>query len=266
MAPQPPGQSPDMKYDSRIHMVTATTGWKRHCEPHYPGTNMANEFDSLCYLCGNAIERNPRDGDMKLSMDHIPPRQFFPQPLRKEVNPNLDVAPSHKKCNNAYKDDEDYFYHSLYPLVANANTHMAKAIFADFARRSEKKQTPAMLRKLFSNASGITAGGIILPTGRIEVLVDEARIQRIAGKIARGVLFLSTGICASESRIVDMRLCEEESEVPEMYQLSWQATPIKGTYPQVFSYRHFLFEGHHIISLLFWQALMFCITIRDGGS
>jgi hypothetical protein len=237
---------------------------ERRREPLRPDTNMANKSDPVCYLCGNVIERNPHGEEMKLSMDHIPPRQFFPQPLRKETNLNLDVAPSHKKCNNAYKDDEDYFYHSLYPLVANANTRMAKAIFSDFMRRSEKRQTPAMLRKVFSSASRITAGGIILPAGKIEVLIDERRIQRVAGKIARGVLFLSVGICAPETSIVDMRLCENESEVPDMYQLSWQATPVNGPYPHVFSYRHFLFEGHHIISLLFWEAFMFCITIQGG--
>ena len=227
---------------------------------------MTGKADPICYLCGNVIERTPSDAEMKLSMDHILPRQFFPQPLRKQVNPNLDVAPSHKTCNNAYKDDEDYFYASLYPLVANGNARMAKVIFSDFVRRSRRNQTPVMLREIFSHASGISAGGIILPRGKIEVLVDEARIQRVAGKIARGVLFMSAGVCAPESDIVDMRLCEQEAEVPEMYQLSWRATEMKGRYPEVFSYRQLPFEGHHILSLMFWGAFMFCITVRDSES
>jgi hypothetical protein len=218
---------------------------------------------SICYLCGNVIERNPRDAEMKLSMDHVPPKQFFPQPLRKQVNPNLQVAPSHKKCNNAYKGDEDYFYASLYPLVANGNARMARAIFSDFVRRSRKKQTPAMLRKIFSDASGISAGGIVLPRGTIEVLVDEARIQRIAGKISRGILFLSIEKFFPEPSIVDMRLCETPSEVPDWYQLSWAAVPAQGPYPKVFSYKHFPFDHHHILSLLFWEAFMFCITVQD---
>lgn len=226
---------------------------------------MPTEPDPICYLCGDAVERSSRDSDMGLSRDHIPPKQFFPQPLRKQVNPNLDVVPSHKKCNNAYKNDEDYFYTSLYPLVANGNSHMAKVIVSDFVRRSQKQQTPAMLRKIFAGASGVSAGGIVLPRGKIEILVDEARIQRIAGKIARGVLFMARGVSTSESDIADMRLCEQETEVPEMYQLSWRATQLEGRYPEVFSYRYFLFEGHYIISLLFWEAFMFCVTIRNNG-
>ncbi len=225
---------------------------------------MTKKPNPICYLCGSAIDRHSRDSEMKLSKDHVPPRQFFPQPLRRKLNPNLDVVPSHKKCNNAYKDDEDYFYHSLYLLVATASPKMAKAIFADFARRSRNAQTPAMLRNIFSTVSGISAGGIILPRGKIEVRVDEARIQRVAGKIARGVLFLSAGIRISESAIVDMRLCEEESSVPEMYRLSWRATSVGGRYPQVFSYRHLPLDDHHILSLLFWDAFMFCVTLRDG--
>ncbi len=258
MAPEPLGQSPDLKHGP------ANRRQKNHREPQYPDIYMTKRFDSVCYLCGNAIDRSSRDAGMKLSNDHIPPKQFFPQLLRKKVHLNLDVAPSHKKCNNAYKDDEDYFYHSLYPLVANSNPRMAKAIFSDFMRRRQRGQTPAILRKIFSSASGLTKGGIILPAGRVEILIDEARIQRIAGKIARGVLFLSTRVFFAESSIVDMRLCEEPSEVPDWYQLSWGVVPARGAYPKVFSYRHLPLDDHHILSLLFWEAFMFCITIQGA--
>jgi len=105
-------------------------------------------------------------------------------------------------------------------------------IFKDFARRSHNPQTPAMLRSIFSNASRTTKGGIILPANRVEI-------------------------------IVDMRICEQESEVPEMYQLSWKAASIASSYPKVFSYKYFVFNGHHIISLLFWESFMFCVTIQD---
>lgn len=201
-------------------------------------------------------------------MDHIPPRQFFPQPLRKMTNPNLAVAASHKKCNNAYKDDEEYFYHSLYPLVANTNQNMAQAIFTDFVRRRTAGQTPSLIRQIFSGASAITQGGIILPHGRIEFTVDLARIERIAIKIALGVLFLETGLCFPPSSVVDIRLCEKEAEVPEMYQLSWQGAPIKGVYPNVFSYRCFALDSENalMLSLMFWGAFMFCITIQNASA
>jgi len=151
----------------------------------------------------------------------------------------------------------------LYPLVANSNPKIAQVIFKDFARRSHNPQTPAMLHSIFSNASRTTTGGIILPTNKVEINVDLAKIQRIAGKIARGVLFISNKTFFPESNIIDMRICENESEVPEMYQLSWKAASIISSYPKVFSYKYLPFKRHHIISLLFWEAFMFCVTIQD---
>ena len=230
-------------------------------------SDMTMRPDPSCYLCGRVIDHDAPDDEMQLSMDHIPPKQFFPQPLRKAVNPNLVVAASHKICNNTYKNDEEYFYHSLYPLVANTNHNMAQAIFTDLVRRRTAGQTPSLIRRIFSRASGITQGGIVLPHGRIEFTVDLARIQRIAIKIARGVLFLETGLCFPQSSVVDIRLCEKESEVPEMYQLSWQGAPIKGAYPNVFSYRYFALDSDNalILSLMFWGAFMFCITIQKAA-
>lgn len=225
---------------------------------------MPKKHDPVCYLCGNIIKHDITDDQLKPSMDHVPPKQFFPKQIRMARHLNLELISSHKKCNNEYKDDEDYFFHSLYPLVANNNPNMAQVIFNDFSRRSRNPQTPAMLRSIFSNASRTTKGGIILPAHKVEINIDIARIHRIAGKIARGVLFLSNQTYFPEPNIVDMRLCEQESEVPEMYQLSWQAALMVSSYPRVFSYKYFPYNGHHIISLLFWEAFMFCVTIQDG--
>jgi len=225
---------------------------------------MVNKLDLVCHLCGHPIDRDACDSGMRLSREHIPPKQFFPKALRTLLNPNLDCAPAHMKCNSSYQKDEAYFYHSLYPLVANSNPHMGNAMFDDFKRRCGKPQTPALLRKLLSNASAISEGGIVLPARKIEVRVDLARIQRVAGKIARGSLFLSTRRCCPESSIVDIKLCEEESGVPEMYRLSWQGSPIEGAYPKVYSWRCLPLERHYVLSLLFWEAFMFCVTIRSA--
>ena len=176
----------------------------------------------------------------------------------KMVQADFEVLGKH------YKDDEEYFYHSLYPLVANNNSDMAKTIFEDFVRRSSRPQTPAMLRDIFSSASQTSSGGITLPAGKVEFIVALARIQRIAGKIARGVIFLRTQEYCPESNIVDMRICETVSEVPEMYQLSSQAASMETPYQKVFSSTCFSIDGHHIVSLVFWEAFMFGVTVQDN--
>ena len=211
----------------------------------------------ICYLCGKPIKDKSSD-------DHVPPKQFYPKEIRESENLNLQLAPSHGQCNNDFKDDEEYFYASLYPLVDKYNPDMAAKIFRDFARRCQKSQMPTMLRNIFGDASGTTKGGIHLPAGIVEINVDLCRIQRIAGKIARGALFLSTEKYIPEANIVDMRICPEESEVPDMYQISWKcAGSIKGPHTKVFSYKYMQYDQYHIISLLFWEAFMFCVTIQD---
>jgi len=196
-------------------------------------------------------------------MDHVPPRQFYPREIRQKENINLKSAPSHKKCNENYRKDEEYFYHCLYPIVAKHSSDMGNVIFQDFARRCHKPQTPAMLRKVVKTASAITEGGIHLPSGMVELTVDEYRIQRVAAKIARGLVFLRTGTYFPEQSVIDMRFCLEESEAPEMYQLSWQAGSVEGVQPKVFSYKYLIFNGHHILSMLFWESFMYCVTLQS---
>lgn len=218
---------------------------------------MPNKPTKICYLCGKDIEGKSSD-------DHVPPKQFYPKEIRdSEKSLNLQLAPSHGACNNDYKLDEEYFYASLYPMVEKYNPNMAAAILKDLERRCHKPQTPALLKMIFSDASNTSKGGIALPDGIVEVNLNLYRLHRIAGKIARGALFLSTGLYVPEENIVDMRTCEGGSEVPEMYQLSWKlAGSMNGPYPKVFSYKYFQYEKYHIISLLFWEAFMFCVTIE----
>ena len=95
---------------------------------------LSKELESICYLCGGPIECSSKDDSMKLSMDHIPPKQFYPKSVRQQQNLNLELAPSHKKCNEEYRKDEEYFYHSLYLIVKPNSPNMGKIIWKDFKR------------------------------------------------------------------------------------------------------------------------------------
>ena len=218
-----------------------------------------------CHLCGELFDTTSSDPDLKLSREHVPPRQFYPKGIRKKENLNLETAPSHRECNESYREDEEYFYHALYPLVKDNNPNMGNVIFQDFKRRSTKPQTPAMLRNISKTASKITDGGIHLPAGKVQFSLDEYRLQRVVIKIARGVLSLNGIPFIKSSSCIDIRLCQSELEVPELYQLSWQAseTPC-GDYHKVFSYKYFYFEGHHYVTLLFWESVMYCLCFNDS--
>jgi len=224
---------------------------------------MSKESNSICYLCGNPIERNPKDNHMTLSMDHVPPKQFFPKKIRKTETLNFQRIPSHKKCNEDYKLDEEYFYHCMYPAVEKVNPNMAKIMYEDLLRRSQKKQTQIIARKLLQNFRFVTDGGIYLPSGIVQFSIDNYRIQRIALKIARGLIYNETGKYMPSKNAKDFRLCLREDEVPELYNLSFKASPIKGVCPKVFSYKYFEFDNHHLLSMFYWESFMSC-TLFDS--
>jgi hypothetical protein len=217
---------------------------------------MAREID-ICYLCGQKL-------DTDMSDDHVPPKQFFPKKLRTKIKFNLQTAPSHKKCNGDYKNDEEYFYHCMYAAVERCNQKMAKSIYDDLQRRANKPQTRAMARRLLKDFKKVTEGGIHLPDGIVQFAVDEYRIQRVALKIAQGLVYLETNRHMPLENAKDIRLCLEENEVPELYQLGFRASPIKGSCPQVFSYRYFKFDTNHLLSMFFWESFMFCTLFDEA--
>jgi len=129
--------------------------------------------NKTCYLCGEVIHGDEKVTDMQLSRDHVPPKQFYPESIRQQQNLNLEIAPSHRKCNEEYRKDEEYFYHSLFVNVKQINPGMGKMIWQDLKRRTHNPQTPAMIRKIMQGVSNITQGGIHLPPGKISKNVQD---------------------------------------------------------------------------------------------
>lgn len=196
-------------------------------------------------------------------MDHVPPRAFFPKELRTAENPNLSVAPTHRRCNEHYREDEEYFYHYMYALVGKINPRMGQTIIRDFERRSTGPQTPAMLRRMLKSSSTVTEGGIHLPPGVVKFTADRHRIETIVLKIAQGLFFLERERYMPRELAQDIHVCESEDDVPELYRLTWRPDNVKGACPAVFSYRYFQAEAFHIFSMLFWEAILCCTTFVE---
>jgi hypothetical protein len=217
---------------------------------------MVDDGIIICHLCGKAIDKG------EISREHVPPKSFFPFKVRQGLN--LKVVPAHKKCNESYREDEEYFQHCLYAQVLNAKPKISPALAADFKRRAAKPQTPAMFRKILSETSNITPGGIFLPFGKYAISVDEIRVQRVVMKVFQGVYYNRYNNFLTLKRIKDLRTCIEEPEVPELYQLSWQVTPQEGVYKSVFSYKFFSHESFEfeLCSMFFWEAVMFCLAVE----
>jgi len=223
----------------------------------------ARHDNSICCICGEPITCRTRDSDGSLSMDHVPPKQFYPKSSRTGQNVNLWVVPTHRRCNGEYKADEEYFYHALYPLVQNANPHMGDTILQDLSRRAQNPQTWVLIRTLLGTSRTQTEGGILLPPGMVRLGVVTYRIERVAIKIAQGLFFRDHGLFMPRHNCRDIRLCESLQDVPEMYTAIWQPGAPVTVSPSIFSYARAVVDGLHLWSLFFWEAFMFCMLFED---
>lgn len=220
----------------------------------------------ICYLCGQVIEPKSTDNPTGLSMDHVPPKQFYPKRVRATQSLNLNRAPSHKRCNEDYKQDEEYFYHSLYPIIAINNPRMGGLCSQDIQRRAQKPQTRNIIQKILSTAVTTTEGGIHLPDGLSRFTLDGGRIERVAAKIARGILFLSTERYFEEQQIICMSFYDKPSEIPDPILPALRLHPFDGIYPDVFEFSLLSSGGLHLLLMLFWKAFMFSVTVKDCES
>lgn len=220
-----------------------------------------SEEQIVCCLCGHTIPPNPADPDDALSKDHLPPKQFYPKEIRSAENPNLWLVPTHKRCNADYRKDEEYFYHAVYGLLQNGNPAMGQVVHRDLIRRTSKPQTPAMVRSLLKEYRTVTDAGIYMPPRIVQFGLDAYRMQRVAIKIAQGIFDLDHKRYIPRENCKDIRLCESETDVPELYQLSWHCAEAQSVLPAIFSYRCFQFENLHLFSMLFWEAFMFCAAL-----
>lgn len=226
---------------------------------------MAKTSKCICYLCGDAIESNIKNDAMERSMDHVPPKQFYPKQVRVTQNLNLDLAPSHKTCNEDYKLDEEYFYHALYPMVDKNNPRMGRLCCQDIQRRSRKPQTRNIIQTILSTAVTTTEGGIHLPSSLSRFTLDRSRLERVAKKITRGILFSSTERYFEEQQIIHMALYDNLSEFINSFEPVLQLGPLAGVYPDVFAHSHINLEGKglRLLLMLFWGSFAFCVIVED---
>jgi len=229
-----------------------------------------NKTNEICYLCGKSIEKT------QSSSDHVPPKAFYPKDTRAGLN--LQVVPSHKECNTDYREDEEYFHHALFVEVLNQKPPVTAHLQSDFLRRAAKPQTPAMIRKILKEVSNTTVGGIRLPRGKYVVTINEYRIERVVLKIVRGLFYLAQRSYLPLENAKDIRFCLNEHDVPDLYRVYWPVVEASAVDPSVFSYKYFNaskcfgsgecpeLDELHLYSLLFWEAIMFCVAFEHPQS
>lgn len=239
----------------------------------------------LCCLCGA-----PGTSKDLITREHVPPKQFYPKSLRDGLN--LWVVPTHRRCNESYREHEEYFYCSLAALAIQQNPGMHKELMDDLERRAKKPQTRVLLRSILRTARARTSGGVLLPPGIVCLEPDTFRLQQVAIKIGRCLFYRDHGKYMPYENCVDIRLCEREGDAPAMYQLSWQLSKIdidrlapktesavivienpeagspSAACRRVFDYRQAFIEreGAYLYTLRFWEAFLMCMAFRSPAA
>jgi hypothetical protein len=213
---------------------------------------MRNKIE-ICYLCGKELA----DGE-DISLDHVPPKQFFPSSIRKNANLKLFKLPTHVSCNKSYQKDEDYFVNSLGPLAmhSSAGKELWKDISHQVRRPEGKKLTQKILKEFDKNPSGIA-----LPKELIAKRYDGDRIMRVVWKITRGLFFKEYNKFIPEN--IDKRILISgygEGLSPLFPYV--RDTPSRGDYPGVFDYKFIKIEEYNLWALLFWDTITAEILFR----
>jgi len=206
---------------------------------------MKNKIE-ICYLCGNKLV-NGED----ISLDHVPPRQFYPSSIRKKSNPRLFALPTHTSCNKSYQEDEDYFVNSLGPLAMNSYSgkELWKDITQQIQRPNGKKLTQKILEEFDKYPFGIT-----LPNGLIAKKYEDERIKRVVWKITRGLFFREYNKFIPENIDKEIWISAYGKGLSPLFPYV-RDTPLRGDYPEVFDYKYLKVENYNLWALLFWGTI-----------
>jgi hypothetical protein len=118
-----------------------------------------------CYLCGKPL-MGP------VNVDHVPPKLFFPDELRKGLN--LLTIPTHVACNEVWRMDEEYFVHTLVPLARG--TPSGNAAIRQSLRKYEAGRNLPLISKRPANRAfrlSLTRENVCPLTGKLRGPHDE---------------------------------------------------------------------------------------------
>lgn len=209
----------------------------------------------VCYLCGEVI-------DKEFSRDHVPPRQFYSAEIRKLHSPNLQTMPTHISCNNAYQRDEEYFIHSIAPLVQES--YAGKSVLRELTNQYKSDRNSNLAQKILGEFEQ-QPSGIILPPGKIVKRLDPDRIWRVVWKITRGLFYHEHGKLLREDTPKTFSIVAPGERPPDEFFLIPDDN-VRGQYPGVLDYKYRVFpemNNMHFWALLLWDQLIMMVVFHD---
>ncbi len=218
---------------------------------------MNQPIAQTCYLCGKTIQGAS-------SQDHVPPAQIYPSEYRsKDIMKNLLTLPTHVSCNTSYQSDEDYFVHTLGPLVHDSPA--GKIFWKDYAQRIRRPENRGLTEKVRREFLDATPAGILPPPGKMFKQYDGDRVRRVIWKITRGLFFKEYGRFLPEDTLRGFVLIDPDMAPPQEF-AHVRDTPEKGQFPAFFAYKYISVKepnNFHYWAFIFWDKLIITCAFHD---
>ena len=208
-----------------------------------------------CYACDS----------MKTSMEHAPPRCFFPEdrdedgsfPMRRD----LIKVPSCDRHNSEKSNDDVYALWHLAPLVGTNSA--AESIRENWMKRAADhdwtKRGGAFMQRLFSEIHTVDEHG--QPIGK----ADRERMIRFHKNCARALYFfdylkrldLPLRVTNISNDFRDAEEAEELRKREEFFESQMEGAPLLGANPDVFNYSiwHREDEGIILVRTIYYGSL-----------
>src|SRR5262249_20688068 len=125
--------------------------------------------------------------------DHTPMARLFAKAVRSQLNPNLKWLPVHKRCNAAYKADEEYF---VTAFAGQVESETATAVMSDLKRGALDGHGRGLIQTIINSF-----GRVVGPKGEVLFEYDTDRVRRVVWKMIRGLYHLEGGQLLSSAAV-----------------------------------------------------------------
>jgi len=212
---------------------------------------------TTCYLCGKPLSGRKVDEDD----DHVPPKQLLAKELRRKYQIRLVTLRTHQACNSSFNLDEEYFKHCLIPFARGSEA--GDAIWRKAVREYWSGEKVRLVDHVLRQAKPVL-NGVLLPRGKVWLDYDRSRIDRVIGKIIKGLHYADTREVITLPANLGTSITFPGQRPPDDFIeiMSTFPTESRGEHQGVFAYRSNVAGDLHYWSMLLWDRIIITACFR----
>lgn len=185
--------------------------------------------------------------------------------LRRRYQIRLVTLRTHRACNKSFSLDEEYFKHCLIPFArgSEAGDAIWRKSVSEYRSGKNTKLVSQVLQQVKSEVNGV-----LLPVGRVWLDFDHSRIDRVVGKIIKGLYSADTGKFLDLPEHIGTVFTFPGQAPPDDYVEIMRTLPSdsKGEHQGVFAYRSYVVDDLHYWALLLWDRVIITASFRARAS